>query len=99
MNDEKEKWMEDVFQSMKSSQRAKPRPDLFVKIQDRIGVGDAKIVPLRQWRYATAAAVLLLLINTVVLIYSSQQNQVNYEDVTVVNTYNQSLISSYQIYE
>lgn len=99
MNDEKEKWMETVFQSMKGSQRAKPRPDLFAKIQSRIGVVDAKIVPLRQWRYAAAAAVLLLLMNTSVLVYFSQQIQVNYEDIAVVDTYNQSLISSYQIYE
>lgn len=99
MNDEKEKWMEDVFQSMKGSQRAKPRPDLLVKIQNRIGVVDAKIVPLRQWRYVTAAAILLLLIDMSALVYFSQHNQVNYEDVAVVDTYNQSLISSYQIYE
>lgn len=99
MNDDKEKWMQDVFQSMKGSQRAKPRPDLFVKIQNRIGVGGAKIVPLRQWRYAAAVAVLMLVVNTIALVYFNQQNQLNYEDVTVVDTYNQALISSYQIYE
>ena len=99
MNDEKEKWIEDVFQSMKGSQRAKPQPDLFVKIQNRIGVVDAKIVPLHQWRYAAAAAVLILLMNMTALVYFNQQNKVNYEDVAVEDTYNQSLISSYQIYE
>lgn len=96
MNDDKEKWMEDVFQSMKGSQRAKPQSDVFVKIQNRIGVGDAKIVTLRQWRYAAAVAVLMLVVNTTALVYF---NQLNYEDVTVVDTYNQALISSYQIYE
>lgn len=95
MNDEKEKWMEDVFQSMKGSQRAKPRPELFIKIQNRIGVGDAKIVPLRQWRYAAAVAVLMLVVNTKALVYFNQKQQVSYEDV---DTYNQSLISTYQIY-
>ena len=98
MNDDKEKWMEDVFQSMKYSQRAKPRPDLFVKIQNQIGVGGAKIVPLRQWRHAVAVAVILLVVNATVMVYFNQQHQVNYEDIANRNIYNQTLISTYQIY-
>jgi hypothetical protein len=98
MNDDKVKWMEDVFQSMKGSQRAKPQSDVFVKIQNRIGFGDAKIVPLRQGRYAAAVAVLMLVVNTTALVYFNQQHQVNYEDVADGNTYNQALISTYQIY-
>ena len=98
MNDNKEKWMEDVFQSMKGSQRTKPQPDLFVKIQNRIGVGDAKLVSRHQWKYTAAAAVLILFVNITALVYFNQQHQVNYEDVADGNTYNQTLISTYQIY-
>lgn len=98
MNEDKEKWMEDVFQSMKGSQRAKPSSDLFVKIQDQIGSGDAKVVSLHQWKYTAAAVVFILVVNTKALVYFNQQHQVNYEDVVDGNTYNQTLISTYQIY-
>lgn len=98
MNDEKEKWVEDVFQSMKGSERAKPQHDLFEKIQNRIGVGDAKVVSLHQWKYTAAAVVLILFMNITALVYFNQQHQVNYEDVADGNTYNQALISTYQIY-
>lgn len=99
MNDKKEKWAEEVFQSMKGSQRAKPRPELYVKIENQIAFSKANVVPLYQWRYYAAAAVLILLVNTTALIYFNQNKQVNDENVAIMDTYNQSLISSYQIYE
>jgi len=99
MNDKNEQWIEEIFQSMKDSQRAKPPPGLFAKIEDQITVSKAKLVPLHQWKYVAVAAALILLVNTTTLIYYNQHNKVPYEDVTVVDTYNQSLIKSYQIYK
>ena len=99
MNDEKEKWMDEVFESMKGSQRAKPGPELFAKIESQIEISTGKIIPLQQWRYAAAAAVLVLLVNATVLLYYNQHDGVAYEDVAVVDTYRQPLISNYQIYE
>lgn len=78
---------------MKDSQRVKPRTGLFVKIQNRIGVGNANIVPLRQRRYALAVAVLMLELNSKTLAYFIQQHQVNDEDLTDGNTNNQAPIT------
>ncbi|MEZ5044879.1 MAG: hypothetical protein R2828_33615 [Saprospiraceae bacterium] len=99
MDDEKEKWMKDVFESMKGSQRAKPKPELFAKIENRIVLSQVKVIPLRQWQYTVVAASFMLLINTTALFFYNQNNQMDYEEVVVVDTYNESLISSYQIYE
>ena len=96
MNNEKDKWMENVFQSMKDSQRAKPSPELFTKIKNQIST--AGVDPLLQWRYVVAAAVLMLLINSMALIYYIEYKQVNDEHVAVGRAYKQSLINSYQIY-
>ncbi|MEM8524168.1 MAG: hypothetical protein AAGG68_05980 [Bacteroidota bacterium] len=99
MSDEKEKWMEEVFQSMSGGQRAKPRLELFSKIENQITFSKAKIVSLRQWKLAAAAAAFILLINTATLIYYNQSNQMNEEEVAVVDTYEESIINFYQIYE
>jgi len=98
MNNEKEKWMEDVFQSMKGSKRAKPNPELFAKIKGQINASEAKVIPLYQWRSAAAAAVLLLFMNVATLRHYHQQDEGNYQDVAVADMYGESLISSYQIY-
>jgi hypothetical protein len=98
MKDDKEKWMEDVFQSMKGSQRAKPRAELFANIKGEISGSKAKVVPMYQWRYAGVAAAFLIAVNTAVLLFYNQNNT-TYEKVTVVDTYSQPLISTYQIYE
>ena len=99
MNNIKEKWSEDIFQSIKGSQRAKPRPGLFIKIQNRIEAENTTIVSPLQWKFAAAAAVLLLLMTTSTWVYLSQQNQSNHNNVAAVDIYSQSLINGYQIYE
>lgn len=91
--------MEDVFQSMKGSRRAKPNLDLFAKIESEIKSSTAKVIPLRQWQYAAAAAALVLFVNVSALFYYQQYSGLAYEEVAVVDTYNQPLISDYQIYE
>lgn len=98
MNNEKEKWVEDVFQSMKGSERAKPQPDLFEKIQSRIRVGDGKVLNLFHWKYASAAAVLILFMNITALVYFNQQNKLKNKGVQDRNIYNRAIINTYQIY-
>lgn len=99
MDNEKEKWIADVFESMKGNQRAKPAPELFAKIESEINSSTAKVIPIRQWRYAAAAAALVLFVNVSALFYYQQNSGLAYEDVAVGDTYNQPLISDYQIYK
>lgn len=99
MNDKKEKWMEEVFQSMKGTPRAKPIPELFAKIENQIAPSKVEVIHLRQLRYVAAIVILLLFVDTIALVYDNQYKQPNNEDVAVMDTYDQALISSYQIYE
>ena len=99
MNDEKQEWMENVFQSMKGSQRAKPENELLAKIQKRIGGLETRVVSMRQVKYVAAAAVLILLMNTTTLVYFNQQKQMDEEEIAIETNYGESLISSFQIYE
>ena len=98
MNKKKQQWMEDVFQSMKGSQRATPNPELFTKIDKRLALIKADIMPRRQWRYAVAAAIFIVSLNSAALIYYVRNQQPKYENVTLADAYQKPLISSYQIY-
>lgn len=99
MKNEKEEWIENVFQSMKGSQRAKPSSNLLARIEEKIASSSTKVIPLTQWRYAVAAAVLVLLINTSALFYYGSQNEVPYNEAPIAGAYSQPLINTYQIYE
>lgn len=98
MSDEQEKWMEEVFHSMKGSQRAKPEPVLFTRIEDQITASKHTVISLRQWRYAVAAAAMVLLVNAAALLYYNQYTPVSQEEVLLLDVYGESLISNYQIY-
>ncbi|MEZ4850474.1 MAG: hypothetical protein R3B93_18055 [Bacteroidia bacterium] len=97
--DEKEKWIEDVFQSMKGSKKAQPRPELLAKIEDQITDSREKVIPMRQWKYAAAAAVVIIFMNVSALLYYNQTAKGTYEDVAAAEVYSKSLISNYKIYE
>lgn len=103
MNDqEKEKWMDEVFHSMKGSQRARPRPEVFAKIQAKINASEAKVITLREWRYAVATAILVLIVNVFALHRFNQNAELqNVIMVTEVDTenYGHSIISNFNIYE
>ena len=99
MNDEKEKWAEEVFQSMKGSERAQPRPELLTKVKGQIALSKANTVPSSVLRFAAAAAVVILLVNTMALMYYRQDKQADKEEVAVADAYKQSPISDFQIYE
>lgn len=94
-----EKWAEEVFESMKGSQRAKPRPELFANIENQIAASNLKVISLQQWRVAVAVAAVVLLVNVSAVLFYNQNGGATYEDVAVAAPYNQSLISNYQIYE
>lgn len=96
---DKEKWIEDVFDSMKGSQRAKPDSGLFAKIEGQIDAPEAKIIPMRQWNYAAAAAVLVLILNVFAMRQYTQNNELNANEMVVSDVSGQSLISNYKIYE
>jgi len=96
---DKEKWMDEVLQSMEGSQRAKPKLELFSKIENQILAPQGKVIQFNQWKYAAAAAVLIFLVNTSALMYFNQNVGLTNEDVTITDAYNQSLISMSQIYE
>ncbi len=96
---DKEKWINDVFDSMKGSQRAKPNPDLFAKIEHQIDAPEAKVISMHQWRMVAAAAVILLVLNVFALREVPESNALNTDELLVENTSNQQLISNYKIYE
>lgn len=94
MSENKEQWMEDVFNSMKGSKRMQPSADLFAKIENEIS--KSKVIPLFQWKYATAAAAIVIFVNVTSILYYTQKIETN--DNTVSAMYDQSLITTYQIY-
>ncbi|UBM60167.1 hypothetical protein LAG90_05865 [Marinilongibacter aquaticus] len=97
MDSEKEKWINDVLQSMKGSRKAKPSARLFEQIESKIDSTEAKVVPLYFWR-SVAAAVLLLCLN----IFAFQHLNAYRKSVsnTQVETasYSADLISDFNIY-
>jgi hypothetical protein len=95
MNEDKEQWMEDVFNSMKGSKRLQPSTDLFAKIENEIST--SKVIPIFQWKYAAAAAIVIF-VNITSVFYYTQNTEINTNDDAVAVVYNQPLLSTYQIY-
>lgn len=93
--------MEEVFQSMQGSKRAQPQSELFHRIQEQLAHPTGKVVSMRQWSYAAAVAAVILLLNTLALSTYLDRNTTTTETVatTAIDTYSESLISTYQIYE
>lgn len=99
MKEEKDKWVNDVLNSMKGSAPAKPGADLFDQIQGRIDQPKAPIFSLSQQGLSIAAAVLLLLLN-IFVINQYQTNQiVNSNEIGMEGSSSSELISDYKIYE
>jgi len=98
MSTDKEEWMEDVFQSMKGSQRATPPADLFNKIEQEIYQPKGRVVPFKQWQFAAAAAVLLLIGNALSVVYYKNSTVSFEQDSATIELYSEPLVNSYQIY-
>lgn len=99
MKDDKEQWIEDVFDSLKGSKRAKPNDDLFARIETEIESPDTKVIPLRQLRMIAAAAIVLLTLNIGALLQYTQSQKSNYENQVTESSHQTSLISDYKLYE
>ncbi len=99
MKNDKEKWIEGVFESLKGSQRAKPSRELFAKIEGQIYKSEAKVIPLHQLRMAAASVILLLILNVFAFSQYAQNSTISTEDSVVYDASNQALISNYQLYE
>lgn len=99
MKQDKEKWAEEVLGSMQGSSRAIPDTGLYARIVDQIEAPGAKRIPMRQWTMAAAAAVLILVLNVVTLKQYIGSNSQQSVEVVADNTYEQSLISNYKIYD
>lgn len=102
MRDEKEKWIEAVFNSVKDSKRAKPSSDLFAKIEQQISQPKAKVISMRQIALGIAAAILILIFNIFAMRQFVNQRQdfnTNVYDVVISDVSSQTLISNYKIYE
>ena len=99
MENDKEKWVDEVMGSLKGSERAKPAPDLFNRLESQLVKPNAHIVPAFRSRLAVAAAVVLLALNGFALSrYFANTNNMTSEAM-VDRTDNQQLISNYKIYE
>lgn len=99
MENNKEKWITEVFDSLERSERAKPSAELFAKIESRIQDSQAKIISIPQWRIAAAAAVLVLSLNLFALYDYTQNRVLSSATTTMDNSVPSPLISDYNIYE
>ncbi len=89
--------VEEVFNSMKGSQRAKPNRDLLARIERNLYTAKDRIIPLNQLRYLAAAAMVLLCLNTIAIYQINQSVESNITQSNV--TSNSILISNYKIYK
>ena len=99
MKTDKEKWIDQVFESLKGNERAQASPDLLARIEDRIHQPKTKVVTMSQWRFAIAAAILLLLLNVVGLRQYLQTNPTDTPGLAIEETTVDALLSTYQLYE
>mgnify|MGYP000668897645 CR=1 FL=1 len=96
---ENKQWIEDVLKSTQGMRRAKPRPDLFVKIEEQIQGVEAKIIPFRRLQIAAAAAVLLMVLNITALSQYTNYIEGEEQELTEMEQSEQSLISNFNLYE
>ena len=97
MNDNKEKWIQDVFDSLEGSKRATPPSHLLSKIEQNLVAPEAKIIPMSNYRIAVAAAVVLLVMNVFVMYQYAQTSTNSFPESMTDNT--ESLITDYKLYD
>jgi len=99
MKERKEQWKEDVLNSMKGSQRAKPSLDLFNKITQKIHHPSTSIIPMHQWRIAITAASILLALNFISIHNYLKTNNLTDKNLSIEETSSDIIISEYQLYD
>lgn len=97
MQDEQNKWVDEVMNSLQGIRAAEPPTDLFASITARINHPEAKVVPMRQLRWSIAIAAMLLLLNAMAIrSYAINQND-GYAQAESYEAF--QLGSDYKIYE
>lgn len=86
-----------IINSFKGSNRAKPSPALYDKIEAKIFLKEASMIPLRTVWLSVAAAILLIFINIAAISSRSANNRSSLSPAEMKESY--SLISNYNIYE
>ena len=97
MQDEQEKWVNEVMDSLQGMQRVEPPVDLFESIEARINKLKGKVIPMRQIRWSIAIAAVLLLLNMVAIRSYTVKNNDGYASVEM--TGDTQLVSDFKIYE
>ncbi len=98
INSMKEKWINDIYQSMKGYKPVSPKHELFLRIQDQFCDLVKNKVSLNQWRNIAVAASLILMFNLAALsFYKEYKQSMNRQDAFIEN-YKSILITSYKIY-
>lgn len=89
--DKKEQWAEEVMQSLKGIERAKPSSDLFAKISSHLPDTEVvNIVPARRMAWVAAAACLIIGLNVYVFtneIKTSSKAISQVDDTQLLNNY------------
>lgn len=96
---DQDKWPENIFNSMKGSQRAKPQSELFAKIESQIASSEVKVLHMLPFKYVAAAAILICLLNTSALLLYTQQNKTQPQGEALQVSDSGALINSFEIYK
>ena len=97
MQDEQNKWVDEVMNSLQGMRAAEPPADLFETIEARIDGAGAKVISLQQMRWGIAIAAVLLLFNFIAIRSYTVNNNDGY---AYTESYEGSqLVSDYKIYE
>ena len=97
MQDEQEKWVDEIMGSLQGMQAAAPPEDLFASIEARINKPKAKVVPMRQLRWRIAIAAVLLLLNVMAIRSYAVNNNDGYASVESFE--HSQLVSDFKIYD
>ena len=97
MKNEKEIWIDDIFESLEGSDRALPPSHLFSKIEQNLTVSESNIIPLMNYRMAIAASFLLLVMNIAAMYQHTQT--ISNPSSELINNDTESLISDFNLYD
>lgn len=98
MKNEKDKWIEEVFESVEGIHRAEPSANLFAKIEQQV-FKEGKTISMQKAKLLAVASILLVFVNIFALSKQIKQNSLNIEVITNPTSSNQDFISNYNLYE
>ena len=98
MDNDQEKWKDEVLASLQGSKRAEPDEALFARIEQELAAEEVRVIPMTFLRVAAVAAVLILGLNILGLLQVSQ-NQSLAVNETVSTEEQTQLWLNYNLYE